>query len=871
MKPFRLTRLRFKLLLLITVVLLPLFAYSLYINLQAQRHARDDAFRVALDKVNEISKAHEAIINHTRALFTILSSLTPIRQLDRTASAIILADLQKDNSKLYSVISIVLPNGDSYVSSLPTTQKANYADRSWFQPILQNRSFTLGEYVIGRLAGKPILPAAGPMLDDAGNLKAILLAAINLDALDISSERGQLPDDSTIFIFDQKGTVLMHNSARAFVGKDKSEAEIIRKVLSLKEGTIEARGLDGKDRLYGFTKLGQAGGEIYVVAGIPVEVAFAGVRRLMITQFSLLGVVLLLALSGAWWMGNRYIENPIKRLLMSTQRVAQGDLGVRTGLAKQGGEIGELATAFDIMAESLQKREADLKKAFNELQILFKNMINAFAIFDSVFDDEGKFISYRFVYINDAYERITGVKDGDVKGKTIHEVWPETELEWVKRYGEVAITGVPQTFELYHDPTKKLFHCNVYRPWDTKARFCVIFDDITDQKEAENALRESEERFRSAMRDSPVGIALVSTDGHWLDVNRSLCQILGYSREEILTITFQAITHFDDLDADLEYVRMILEGKIDNYSMEKRYLQKNGNIVWAILNVSLIKKADGSPDYFVSQIIDISERKQAEEDRIARETAEKANQAKSDFLANMSHELRTPLNAIIGFSEVLEDGLYGDLNDRQKTYAHHIYNAGKHLLALINDILDLAKVEAGKMEFDVSRFLIRAVLDSSVVMVKEKAMKHGLALSVEVEPEADIHVEADERKIKQVVFNLLSNAVKFTPDGGRVTVRARMAAIENGDEQRRMLEVCIEDTGIGIKEEDLPKIFTEFTQLNHSVLTKEHDGTGLGLALTKRLVELHHGSMRVESEYGKGSRFYFTVPVSQGEKDKVEE
>ncbi|MBA4422729.1 MAG: hypothetical protein C0390_06445 [Syntrophus sp. (in: bacteria)] len=247
--------------------------------------------------------------------------------------------------------------------------------------------------------------------------------------------------------------------------------------------------------------------------------------------------------------------------------------------------------------------------------------------------------------------------------------------------------------------------------------------------------------------------------------------------------------------------------------------------------------------------------------QLAVQAAEDANRAKSDFLGNMSHELRTPLNAIIGFSEVLEDGLYGDLNDRQKIYVDNISNSGRHLLSLINDILDLSKVEAGKMEFDVSRFPIRAVLDSSVVMLKEKALKHGIALSVEIEPDADIHVEADERKIKQILFNLLSNAVKFTPDGGRVTVRARLAAVENGSEEQRMLEVCIEDTGIGIKEEDLPKLFGEFTQLHQSVLTKEYEGTGLGLALTKRLVELHHGRIWVESEYGKGSRFYFTLPV----------
>ncbi|HAJ27979.1 MAG TPA: hypothetical protein DCG53_12190, partial [Syntrophus sp. (in: bacteria)] len=234
--------------------------------------------------------------------------------------------------------------------------------------------------------------------------------------------------------------------------------------------------------------------------------------------------------------------------------------------------------------------------------------------------------------------------------------------------------------------------------------------------------------------------------------------------------------------------------------------------------------------------------------------------------ANMSHELRTPLNAVIGFSEVLTDRLYGDLNEKQKEYVSYIYSSGRHVLSLINDILDLSKIEAGKMELEVSRFPLRTVLDSSIVMLKEKVFKHGIALSVEVEPDAEIHVEADERKIKQILFNLLSNAVKFTPDRGKVTVRARLAGSENGSEEQRMIEVCIEDTGIGIKEEDLPRLFGTFTQLHHSVSTKKYEGTGLGLALTKRLVELHHGRIRVESEYGKGSRFYFTLPAYNKEK-----
>jgi signal transduction histidine kinase/CheY-like chemotaxis protein len=244
---------------------------------------------------------------------------------------------------------------------------------------------------------------------------------------------------------------------------------------------------------------------------------------------------------------------------------------------------------------------------------------------------------------------------------------------------------------------------------------------------------------------------------------------------------------------------------------------------------------------------------------------QEASQAKSDFLANMSHELRTPLNAIIGFSEVLQDELFGDLNTKQKEYVQNIYKSGLHLLGLINDILDLAKVESGKMELELNSFSLKEALESSLVMVKEKAMKQGIALSLEVEPEAEGEITLDERKFKQIMFNLLSNAVKFTPRGGRVTVSARRwepekppeAAVAKAD--RGFLEISVADSGMGIKPEDLGRLFQEFTQLGQ-VYTKAFEGTGLGLALTKRLVELQGGRIRVESEPGQGSRFSFTVP-----------
>ncbi len=229
---------------------------------------------------------------------------------------------------------------------------------------------------------------------------------------------------------------------------------------------------------------------------------------------------------------------------------------------------------------------------------------------------------------------------------------------------------------------------------------------------------------------------------------------------------------------------------------------------------------------------------------------EVASRHKSEFLANMSHELRTPLNAIIGFSEVLVERMFGDLNEKQDEYLKDIFASGRHLLSLINDILDLSKIEAGKMELELTRFDLPAAIDNALTLVKGRATNHGITVTREVDRRLGEFV-ADERKLKQVLVNLLSNAVKFTPEGGRVEVRAAPA---NGE-----VEVSVSDTGIGIAEADQELIFEEFRQVG-SDYARKHEGTGLGLALTKRLVVLHGGRIWVQSELGKGSTFTFALP-----------
>ena len=232
---------------------------------------------------------------------------------------------------------------------------------------------------------------------------------------------------------------------------------------------------------------------------------------------------------------------------------------------------------------------------------------------------------------------------------------------------------------------------------------------------------------------------------------------------------------------------------------------------------------------------------------------EVADRHKSEFLANMSHELRTPLNAVIGFSEVLIERMFGEVNAKQEEYLQDILASGRHLLSLINDILDLSKIEAGRMELELADFHLPQAIDNAVTLVRERAMRRGITLEVAVDDRLGA-LRGDERKVKQVLLNLLANAIKFTPEGGRVQVRA---AVANG-----VAEIAVSDTGVGIAAEDQEAVFEEFRQVGTDY-AKKHEGTGLGLTLSRKFVELHGGKIWVKSQVGQGSTFTFTLPLKR--------
>ncbi|MDB5310908.1 MAG: domain S-box protein [Gemmataceae bacterium] len=378
--------------------------------------------------------------------------------------------------------------------------------------------------------------------------------------------------------------------------------------------------------------------------------------------------------------------------------------------------------------------------------------------------------------------------------------------------------------------------------------------DITDRKGAEEALRESEERFRGTFENAAVGITHTDAAGRLLRVNEKFCAIVGYPREELLHRTVQDITHPDDLAASIEIFTALMRGESPGFGLEKRYLRKDGSLVWVELFVSLQRDAAGKPAYAIAMLQDISERKRLEgELRQAKAAAEAANRAKDEFLANVSHEIRTPMNAILGMTELaLDTPLAAD----QRQCLSTVKSAADNLLGVINDLLDFSKIEAGKLELDPAAFSLRAAVGDTLRALAVRAHKNGLELIYHVQPDVPDALVGDAGRLRQVLLNLVGNAIKFTA-AGEVVVRAEVAA-DPAPGGEVGLRFTIRDTGIGIPRDQQERIFRAFEQEDTST-TRKYGGTGLGLTIAARLVALMGGQITVESEPGRGSTFAVTA------------
>ncbi|NMD03383.1 MAG: PAS domain-containing sensor histidine kinase, partial [Bacteroidales bacterium] len=383
----------------------------------------------------------------------------------------------------------------------------------------------------------------------------------------------------------------------------------------------------------------------------------------------------------------------------------------------------------------------------------------------------------------------------------------------------------------------------------------AICRDITERKYAEEILKESEERFRKIFEESPLSIAMTDKDMGIIRANNSYCRLLGYSEEELLGMTYKDFTHPDDIQKDELAILQLVSQELPIHHTEKRYLKKDGTLIWGSTTVSIIRNNNGEIQFFLVMVEDITSKVIAATELLAaKEKAEESDRLKTAFLHNVSHEIGTPMNAIMGFSTLLNDP---ELNSSDRIqFTDIIRQSGNQLLSIINDIVDLASIETGQMKVNLRSININRALKSlcEQFSYKERAQKVKLALKTPLKNN-NAEIITDGTKLVQILSNLINNAIKFTPEG-RIDIGYKL--------QDSFLEFSVKDTGIGIPPEYHSKVFERFYQVDNTV-SRQYQGTGLGLSICKAYAELLGGKIWLESQPGNGTTFSFTIPYVKSE------
>ena len=488
---------------------------------------------------------------------------------------------------------------------------------------------------------------------------------------------------------------------------------------------------------------------------------------------------------------------------------------------------------------------------------------------------------FKIVAVSDSYLRATMTRRHDIVGRGLFEVFPDNPNDAAatgvqnlrKSLNKVLSARQPDEMAIQKYDVRRpaeeggAFEERYWSPLNTpvfndKGEITYIVhrvEDVTERMRTREALRESDEHLRllvNSVRD--YAILMLDPSGQVASWNQGAERIKGYNANEIVGRHFSCFYPPEDVQngkPEHELQRAIAEGR---YEEEGWRIRKGGSRFWADVVITALKDGTGKLRGFSKITRDASERKKAQlqiaqqnrELALRNREVERATNLKSRFLATMSHELRTPLNAIVGFSELLAEETAGELNDKQKRFVGHIKQGSAHLLQLINDILDLSKIEAGQLELRFEDFQVKDTLPEVLSTIRPLAMAKNI--QVQHNLKTDRAVYADRVRFKQILYNLLSNAVKFTPKGGRIEIDSL--------EDENFVYVSVTDTGIGIRAEDQAVVFEEFRQIEGKTGATS-EGTGLGLAITKRLVEQQGGKISLQSEAGKGSRFTFTLPV----------
>jgi nitrogen fixation negative regulator NifL len=690
-------------------------------------------------------------------------------------------------------------------------------------------AFHIAEPVLDPASGSWIVNAVRPLRSKDGRLTGLLAAAIDHRYFDQLWRTPELEAEGTISLRRRDGLLMMRSPFNAAaMGHDSPDAALFGRLLPNSDSGSLRRvsSVDQVDRLIAYRALAERP-EFVILVGRSYAAVLSEWRGFM-------------AMAIAIWLAGALVTCTLLwHLNRSWLRQQRADQRAR-----------ELTLAVEQSPES----------------IVITDLAGNLSYVNKAFVDNA---GWRLDEVLGRNPRL--LQSGKTPASTYREMWHALTHSrvWTGEFTNLRKDGSEYVESAIVAPLRQ--------PDGTVSHYVAVKQDITERRQAEETQRRQHELLKAVIENAAIGIAQVSPAGQFLLINLEFCRIIGYSQEEVLSqgFTFQQITFAEDLETDMAQVNRLLRGEGDRYSLEKRYIRKDRAVVWVSLSVFLQRDAERKPLYFISAVQDITERRALDTElrsyrqgleqmvaartlelQAARAQAEAANHAKSAFLANMSHEIRTPMNAIMGLSALLRRA---SPTPEQAERLDKIAAASQHLMGIINDVLDLSKIEAGRLELEHADFELSALLDHVISIVGEAARAKGLALAVDAGA-VPRWLRGDATRLRQALLNYAGNAVKFT-EHGSIALRAHLLE-QSGEEL--LLRFEVHDSGPGVAPERLARLFQDFEQGDTST-TRQHGGTGLGLAITRRLARLMGGEAGAQSIPGVGSTFWFTARLKRGQ------
>lgn len=846
-------------LLLLMLVALPSIGIIIQSGLQVREATSNDAGKASSYLLNSVVAELQTKVDSSRQLLEMLALFPGVRQKNRSATSRLLADLLA-RYPLYTNIIIVDRSGVPWASAIPDNRKISYADRKIFKDAVATGRFSPGEYTIGKASQKPILNFGLPIKDQQSVVTSVILIGINLEKIGSVLNAHRLPAETSFGIFDIKGFFLYRTAhANKFIGKQDQPHLFEQMKNGPEEGIIDIVSNDGVHRMAAYRKIRLSDDQppyAYIRGGIPLDHIVNKANSSIAKNLTILSGMLLLGFMISLLISRRCIVKRISALHDASQRLAAGDYRVNVDKEVEGGELGKLAEAFNSMAGKLIQREKALAASERFLNTVIDTEPECVKLLDA---DCNLLMMNRAglgIIEADSFEQVQGQCVCSLIATPYQAAFRELTrqvflgIQGRLEFEAIGLKGRHIWLETHAVPFRD--------DQGNIASLLGVTRNISERKQFEQAIKAERDHFQALFENDGSAHVIVSSDRRIVKVNQQFCEMFGYDEDELLGES-TLILHVDQKHYDewAPNFRQALDSK-EHFSAEFPWRRKDNSIFWCVFNGVRLELVSGDI-VAVWTVIDITARKQAEQQlRSAKEAAEAANSAKSAFLANMSHEIRTPMNGIIGMTHLLQTTA---ITPEQEHYLENIENSANSLTTLISDILDLSKIESGKLELEYSDFSLRRCIRELLASQQFQIQHKELTVQTDIADNVPDILRGDQLRTRQILLNLIGNAIKFTEQGS-IAITARLVTQQD---DLALIRLSISDTGIGMSPQQVDRIFAPFEQADNSI-TRKYGGSGLGLAICQRLIELMGGRIWAESTEGSGSSFHiemrFFIPES---------